>query len=112
MHGTVALCTSVRTPLSLITQLVMVEESLHSLAAMWTLVGTPCTFIGNSARWSGGGVNAQGSSNVYISGNTTFIGNSAWRDGGGVSAEVNSKCTSVRTLLYLVTQLVMVMVGE
>ena len=38
------------------------------------------TFIGNPAMSNGGGVYAQYSSNVYISGNTTFIGNSASGD--------------------------------
>ena len=50
------------------------------------------SFIGNSAN-QGGGVNAQYSSKVYISGNTTFSGNSASHDGGGVSAQYSSNVT-------------------
>ena len=50
-----------------------------------TITGSSSFFL-NSAN-HGGGVYAQSSSNVYISGNTTFSGNSAsGGDGGGVSA--------------------------
>ena len=40
MHGTVAMYTSMGALLSVVTQLVMVEESLHGLVAMCTSVGT------------------------------------------------------------------------
>ena len=48
------------------------------------------TFSGNSASYGGGGVSTRHSSNVYISGNTTFSGNSARYDGGGVYAQSSS----------------------
>ena len=44
------------------------------------------SFVGTLAS-VGGGVSAQDSSNVYISGNATFSGNSVGRVGGGVSAK-------------------------
>ena len=50
------------------------------------------SFFGNLAN-DGGGVCAQYSSNVYISGTINFSGNSARRDGGGVSARDSSNVT-------------------
>ena len=48
------------------------------------------TFSNNSASQYGGGVSANDSSNVNISGNTTFSNNSASQYGGGVSALVSN----------------------
>ena len=56
---------------------------MHGTAAMWTLVGTPLSSIGNSASYGDGGAVNVLCSNVYISGNAMFRSNSA-RIGGCV----------------------------
>ena len=61
---------------------------MHSTVAMWTSMETPFSLVTQLVMVYGGGVRAK-NSNVYISGNTTFTGNSG-TDGGGMSAWENS----------------------
>ena len=132
VHSTVAMCTSVGTLISVVTQLVILVQELSAWYSSNVNINGNTTFSGNSARYGdgggvsvdssnvyisgnttfsgnsatyGGGVYAQYSSNVYISGNTTFSGNSArnGEGGGGVHGTV-AMCTSVGTPLSVVTQ--------
>ena len=66
------------TPFSLVTQLV--EKPMQGTVTM-------TSFSVNSVSAAGGGVSAQGQSNVYIAGNTVFSNNAAGDGGGGVSVQ-------------------------
>ena len=60
------------TLLSVVTQLVMMEESVHGTVSMFISVGVPLSAITLLVH----GIFASRSSNVNISGNTTFSNNS------------------------------------
>ena len=101
MYGTVAMYTSVGTPLSLVTQLgVMVHGGVSAFSGSNVYFSGNTTFSGNSAS-CGGGVRAT-SSNVYIMGTPLSVVIQFWWRSDSVAM-----CTSVGTPHSLITQLVM-----